>query len=195
LDLFVLNVSLQFNNPLDRGYAVAGSPDVPLDIHLDGPGIFYENAFGTERPPNAALIPFFPSLAFDTFVTINTKSTADGDSPSLSPGFPSGPTALADGLSGTNLGWFVTPDNPVALPDAGGRVLVMQLSVDLATNPQVTGMGGTFLTQWDDASGETFQYSCWFDSWGGGCAPIPAPGALAVLAVAGLRTTRRRRRA
>jgi len=186
LDLFVCNVYMQFSDPMDVGYAVAGTPNTPMSITANGASTFYQNAFGGDTAPSAALVAAFPSLAFDTFLTWNHKLD-DGDpaTPGFSPGFPG---FVGNFLGGTNLGWFVTPNSPLAVPDASGRVLIAQLTIDVATEPGATGISGSMLVQWDDPNGNTTQQSASFDH------PIPAPGALALLGMAGLMGTRRRRR-
>jgi hypothetical protein len=90
----------------------------------------------------------FPSLEFDTFVTIG-KRTSVGDETTLAPGRPG---FGASSLTGTNLAWFVTPGAPQAIPDADGRVLIGQFSTQDGCN-----LSGTVLLQWDDADGNTTQ--------------------------------------
>ncbi|MHC5022942.1 MAG: PEP-CTERM sorting domain-containing protein [Planctomycetota bacterium] len=175
---FTCNVYAQFSDPLDVGYAVAGTPGAPMNISVNG-GTFYQTAVGNDQAPNPAFFGVFPSLEFDTFVTIG-KKTSVGDETALSPGWPGfGPSTLG----GTNLGWFVTPVAPQAVPDASGRVLLGQFGT-----ADGLGISGTFLLQWDDPTGNTTQEIVSFEH------NVPAPGALALLGVAGLMGTRRRRR-
>jgi hypothetical protein len=49
---------------------------------LDLPSQIYQDAVGSDFPPNPALIDFFPSLEFDTFVA-QGSSVDDGNSPNI----------------------------------------------------------------------------------------------------------------
>jgi hypothetical protein len=179
--IFNCNVYACFDDPLDRGYAVAGTPGNPLNIEVTD-GTFYQNAFNVApTAPAMAFFPSFPSLEFDTFVSIGTK-VAEGGVVSLSPGFTNasfGPSSL----TGTNIGWFVTPVDALAVPDADGKVFLGSFSTQDGTQ-----IVGSLLLQWDDANGTTSQTVATFDH------QVPAPGALALLGMAGLMGARRRRR-
>lgn len=113
--------------PGDFVYAVAGTPMNPLSFFADlrCPGTLYQSKFGNDLPPNPVFFRFFPSLEFDTFVTIG-RLTSEDDATALAPGWPGfGPTGLVTNSSG----WFITPDDPQGNPDANNRVLLAQLSV------------------------------------------------------------------
>jgi MYXO-CTERM domain-containing protein len=166
--------------PGDFVFAVAGTPLAPLNINVRG-GTFYQNQFGGNKAPNSALFAVFPSLQFDTFVTIGKKTSA-GDATGLAPGFPGfGP----DRLVMDNSGWFITPDDPQGQPNANGQVLLAQLSTQ-----DGTGFFGTILIG-GFSNGVDFQTVVSFDTQD---QQAPAPGALALLGAAGLLGYRRRRR-
>ncbi len=130
----------------------------------------------------------FPSLAYDTFVTIGVKSvgTPNGnpeDNLTLTPGFPG---FGASQLFLTNAGWAITPGNPQGDPfnpkyDPGsGQVLIGQFST-----ADGTGISGTMLLQYlsngfVDQSVVSFYH-------------VPGPGALWLLGATGLLACRRRR--
>ncbi len=77
-------------------------------------GTVFNHAFGSDTAPNAALIPSFPALAFDTFYTVG------GGAVSFVPG-------SASTTGGEVLGtWFTQP--PVSV-GAGERVRFMRLTV------------------------------------------------------------------
>ncbi len=187
--LLACNVYAEFDRPgQDFMEAVAGTPNAPLLVQVLGGGTFYNHAFGGNTAPNAALIAVFPSLAFDSFVTIGAKVT--------SPAFPDA-TVQSVGLpqiAGTTFatsteGWAVTPLDPQGDPfnsDYGGpgngQILIGQFTTTLGFN----SIAGTFLVQY--VSNGVFGQSVvsFFH--------VPTPGALALLGTAGLIGTRRRRR-
>ena len=138
--LLTVNVYAVFDRPgEDLMIAVAGTPNNPLDIRVKGGGTFYQHPFGTDRAPLGALIGAFPSLAFDTFVSIGVKQVGPGggnkgqpfDNLTLTPGWPG---FGASELFLTNAGWAVTPNEPQADPfnpdffAGDGRVLIGQFS-------------------------------------------------------------------
>ncbi len=86
--LLVVNVYAIFDRPEpgdgsgDHMVAVAGTPNAPLVIQVTG-GTFYNHPFGNDHAPLALLVDVFPSLAYDTFVTIGVKKVGD---PKVFPG-------------------------------------------------------------------------------------------------------------
>ena len=151
--------------------------------------------WGSDLPPDNALIVLFPSLAFDTFVTIGTKRDDDGtllspDWPGFAPGELGGMqdvnnNNVADGIEAA---WFVLPNDPQGEPDVNNQVLLGQFSVDLndGANGNVQGIEGQFLVQ-GESNGVFFRLFEEFKQ------PIPAPGTLPLLGVVGLIGRRRRR--
>jgi hypothetical protein len=110
---------------------VFGTPEAPLTVKVFD-GVFYNSSFGGDQPPSAAFFPTFPSLAFDTFVTIG-KKTSVGDTLTIIPGFPLGITGGI--LATTTSGWMVLPTAPQGDPfDAAnsfpgnGQILIGQFS-------------------------------------------------------------------
>jgi len=187
--LLVVNIYAIFDRPDpgdgsgDHMVAVAGTPLNPMNIVVEG-GVFYNSVFGGDQAPNAAFFPQFPSLEFDTFVTIG-KKTAAGDTLTITPGFPIGITGSS--LSTTESGWAVIPTAVQGDPfDAAnsfpgnGQILIGQFST-----AQGVAISGSFLIQYvsNGKSGTSFV------SFG-----IPTPGALALIGIAGLMARRRRRR-
>lgn len=132
-----VNVSAVFDRPgQDRMIAVAGTPNAPMNIEVLS-GSFYQHQFGSDQAPPASLVEVFPSLAFDSFVTIGVKKVgAPGGQPNdalvLAPPWPGfGPSSL----SGNNVAWAVTPVEPQGDPfdpvnsfPGDGSVLIGQFS-------------------------------------------------------------------
>lgn len=157
--------------------AVYGDGDNTLSISVDG-GNFVQNAYGgnTSMDINAAFIPIFPSLAYDSFVTIGlTDSTANALN-NIGIDF----TAFSTGgaLSTDNGTWFITPDDAQG-NESGGQVLLGRFSIDGGS------LVGSISLQGRDVDGNV--WSAESVTW------VPAPGAIALLGLAGLRTRRRRK--
>ena len=150
---------------------------------------FYQNLYGSALSTgcNTAFFPLAPSLQYDSFVTIGALDSS---------GNPFDNNALLDiGIdwSGFNAGgsfstdngsWFITPLDDQGNP-INGRVLIGQFTVVGGTGDGYADLVGMVNIQGSDANGETYQtYGL---NW------VPAPGALALLGVAGLAGRRRRR--
>ena len=184
--LIVCNLYAVFDRPgEDSFHKVAGTPNAPLLIQVEGGGTFYNHLFGNDNAPSPALVAAFPSLAFDSFVTIGKKDST-GDTTLITPGWP------VAGVSGSSLftnqsGWTTTPLNPQANPfDAAnsfpgnGQILFAQFAT-----ADGTGFSGTLLT--GGISNGVSQ------SWYGSFFHVPGPGALWLLGAMGLLGSRRRR--
>ena len=174
----------------DRLDAVAGNGSQGLALtSVTG---FYHNSNGgpTSKDINSNFFSFVPSLEWDSYVTVGALY-ADGS--------PFGENALnnvgidwstfeAGGDLETDNGtWFVTPDKSQGEAiDHGGDIGYGVLIAQVTTSRR----GGTFsgLLQGKDANGDTWQVSL-----NGGEYSAPAPGALALLGLAGLAGRRRRR--
>ena len=179
--LLVCNVYAEFDRLGDHMTAVAGTPNSPLTIEVID-GTFYQHPFGIDSPPSRKLIQVFPSLAYDTFVTIGKKDN-NGDILTLTTGWPGfGPSELTT----TEAAWAITPDNPQGDPfDPGtfpgnGQVLIGQFAT-----ADGSAIAGTMLLQFI-SNGAVGQAVVSFYH-------VPSPGALAMMGVAGLIGTRRRR--
>ena len=159
--------------------AVYGDGDNALSVNSDGG--FYQNPLGGYGTPNAALFGFFPSLEFDSFVTIGLLDDAGDAMMDIGidwTGFESGGNIWTD--NGT---WFATPDQAQVL-DVNGQVLIGQFTV--ADGDHVFG---TLNLQGKEADATTNWNALGvnFDS------AIPAPGAIALLGLAGIAARRRRK--
>ena len=171
-----------FTAESDRLNAVFGDGDDNLSITSTAG--FYQNTFGgaTSAAINPAFYDMFPSLLMDSWVTIGAVDMTDNNMLDIGIDF-SGFEGGGD-ISTDNGSWFATPEDPQVLAGEDLRVLVGQFtmfglgsSVSGVLNLQ--GKQGDFETF--QARGQEFEYY------------IPAPGALALLGIAGLATRRRRK--
>jgi MYXO-CTERM domain-containing protein len=159
--------------------AVYGDGTNALSV-MSGNG-FYQNQFGGYGTPSAALFGFFPSLEWDSFVTIGL--TDDAGDAMLDIGIDWAGFEAGGDIATSNGTWFATPSD-AQVNEVGGGVLVGQFTV--ADGDHVFGSMNfqgkdADLTNWN-ADGVAF------DS-----AAIPAPGALALLGFAGIVARRRRK--
>ncbi len=182
--LLVINIYAEFDRPGQDFFSkVAGTPNAPLLIQVIG-GTFYNHAFGTNTAPHDHLLAAFPSLEYDTFVTIGAKvsSSAFPDETLLTPGFP---PLTGTSLSTNSSGWQITPFDPQGDPfnsDYGGpgngQILIGQFAT-----ADGFGFQGTMLVG-GVSNGVSFQAVVGFG--------VPGPGALWALGAAGLLGSRRR---
>ncbi len=118
---------------------------------------------------------------WDTYVTINAES-ANGDGTRLTPGFADETNSLASNWVTENALWHVEPDDEQGLarekPDGGLGVLLAQFSVGMQNGPSLDVFGTINLLLWDRTRAKHLVF--------------PAPGALALLGLAGLAGRRRR---
>jgi len=177
----VYRVYANFNSPSDVLTAVYGNVASPMNISLNGATAFNPPS-GGNVPQNASGVTYAPASEWDSYATIGLAAGYAGSSGAnlvLSPGFPTFITS-AGIVNNTNIAWATAGPLAQGSPIAG-RVLIMQLSVnDNGAAP--TGSvginylaGGTVVTQ---VNNQTFA--------------IPAPGAIALLGLAGLVGRRRR---
>ncbi|MDP7005439.1 MAG: hypothetical protein QF718_04440, partial [Phycisphaerales bacterium] len=87
-------------------------------------------------------------------------------------------------LATDNGSWFVTPVDPQG-GELGGSVLIGQFTVVGGTGNGIDDLTGQISLQGKDADGNTWQEL--------GITWVPAPGAMALLGLAGLAGRRRRR--
>ena len=183
---FTVDVFAQFSSGADFLAAVAGTP-IPgeeLDFTVTG-GTYYQNPAGNPFiAPNEFFFALYPSLEYDSFVDIGMWDSGGGTDATATIGLDWSATALTS----TNGSWYVAPSEaqgtPLEYAPGDYRVLVARLSVD-ADAPDVVEITGTARYQYfeDGVAGSAV----------GGFTFIPAPGVLALLGLAGLAGTRRRR--
>jgi len=155
----------------------------------DGGGSGFWNASGFGSRP----VFFQPAGApadwqWDTMWTIGQDNLSTGDEPEaqLAPGTSidlagPGPTIMSPGNAGLG-SMFITPDNAAGVPDAQGRVLIGRYTVETGEHVSF-GANIDFGNFSGRGVGQFYGFAT----------TIPAPGALALLGVAGLAARRRRR--
>ncbi len=193
--LLVVNVYAIFDRPDpgdgsgDHMIGVAGIPAAPMNIEVIG-GTFYNHAFGGIVAPHHHLLAAFPSLAYDTFLTIGVKAVGDPpfqpvDMLNITPEFPN-PGLTGNFIGGTNLGWAVIPTDPQGDPfnpefvNGNGQILIGQFST-----ADGTAISGTMLLGYvsNGKAGSTIE--SFF---------LPGPGGLPALALFCALSARRRTR-
>ena len=138
-------VYVQTLHPTDFLTSVSGNVNIPLDISTTT--TFYQNLLGGATPENVnpLLLPGFPDLAYDSWVTIGLDGPANAvagessativNSPNqnwalqFEPGFgaPGGSIEIDDEVGGV---WYVLNGDANGLPDADGRILIGQFTTD-----------------------------------------------------------------
>ncbi|MCH2140832.1 MAG: hypothetical protein MK100_07330 [Phycisphaerales bacterium] len=169
--------------------AVFGNSVGALSIGTADGMSFYQNALGgpTSTSINSAFFPLAPSLEWDTYVTIGAIDQAGnpfGENKLLDIGIDWSAFEGGGDLETDNGSWFVTPADPQGAEQAG-LVFIGQFTVIGGTGDGIADLTGQVSLQGKDADGNTWQEL--------GVTWVPAPGALALLGVAGLAGRRRRR--
>ena len=169
--------------------AVYGNAQGTLSIAAANGAVKYHDAAGgaTSQAINSNFFQFVPSMEHDTYVSIGALH-ADGH--------PFGGNNLNDigidfsdweggsnELTTDNGSWFVTPDDEQG-GEVDGRVFVAQVTIQGGTG-SIADVVGQVNLQGKDADGNTWNEV--------GATWVPAPGALALLGLAGIAGRRRRR--
>ena len=140
-----MRVYLQTLHPTDFVTSVSGNSATPLNVSTTTS--FYQNSLGGVTPENVnpLLLPFYPDLAYDSWVTIGVDGPADalaGESAASVVNSPNQNWALAFDPGGGALGgnivmdddvggvWYILNGDVNGLPDADGRVLLGQFTTD-----------------------------------------------------------------
>jgi hypothetical protein len=170
--------------------AVFGNSVGSLDIGTAAGMSFYQNAYGgpTSTSCNSDFFLLAPELEWDTYVTIGAiyaNGSPFANNALLDIGIDFGNFNAGGDLAGVDNGsWFVTPADAQG-GEVGGRVLIGQFTIIGGSGNALDDLLGQVSLQGKDADGNTWQEL--------GVSWVPAPGALALLGVAGLAGRRRRR--
>ena len=173
-----------FSASTDELDAVFGDADNALFVTSTNG--FYQNAFGgpTSADINPALYSAFPSLVLDSWVTIGLEDQVGNNMLNIGIDWTDFEDNGGD-ISTDNGTWFATPDDAQVLAGADLRVMIGQFTmygVDSHVSGvlNIQGKAGDFVTF--QARDIAFDFSM-----------VPAPGALALLGLAGVASRRRRK--
>jgi MYXO-CTERM domain-containing protein len=166
----------------DRLDAVYGSGDHALT--LGSTSALFNSSFGGNASTNIneALLAVFPTLANDSWVTIGAEHDGSVSGPANVLSLQGVDFGVDGNFASTSNGsWYITPDDAQGAED-GGRVLIAQLTI--AGGGSSDDLYGNLNFQGKLADGSNWGAT---DQW------LPAPGALALLGLAGFAGRRRRR--
>ena len=171
--------------------AIFGNSVGALSIDTADGMSFYQNALGgpTSQSINSAFFPFAPSLEWDSYVSVGalySNGSPFAGNNLLDIGIDWASFEGGGELATDNGSWFVTPVDAQG-GELNGMVFIGQFTVVGGTGDGYADLVGQISMQGKDAAGDTFQ------ELGVTWTIVPAPGAMALLGLAGLAGRRRRR--
>ena len=169
--------------------AVYGNSVQGLNIVAADGLSFYQNAGGgnTSLNINSVLFDFVPGLEWDSYVSIGAlyQDGTPFDANALNTiGIDFSSFAAGGALSTDNGSWFVTPDDAQG-GEYLGSVFIGQFTIAGGSGVGAADILGSVNLQGKDADGNTWNEL--------GATWVPAPGALALIGLAGIAGRRRRR--
>jgi uncharacterized protein (TIGR03382 family) len=172
-----------FTAGTDQLNAVYG--DASNGLEISSSNGFYQNLYGanTAAGINPAFIPAFPSLALDSWVTIGLEDQTGNNMLDIGINFDA--FEAGGSITTSNGSWFATPADAQCLAGSELRVMVGQFTMygaDSTVSGVLNFQGKVGDNETFNATGQVFEYSL-----------IPAPGALALLGLAGIAGRRRRK--
>ena len=187
-----LGTSYRLYVDLDAGArldAVYGNSQYSLFFRPRDDRSFYQNANGgpTSKEINSAFFTFVPSLEWDSYVSIgalyqNGDPYSDNNLNNI--GIDWSSFENGDELFTDNGSWFVTPNDQQG-QELNGRVFIAQLTIQNGTGSLYADLDYMLNLQGKAEDGSTWNAI--------GLTWIPAPGAMAVLGMAAMFGSRRRR--
>ncbi len=178
-DLYTMRLYANFTESTDQLNAVFGNSQSSLYINSDNG--FYQNPFGgpTSISINPALVPLFPSLEYDSWVTIGSENQVDNAM--LDIGIDWTEFENGGNIETDNGTWFATPDDIQAMAGSDLRVLVGQFT----TYGYDSQLYGSINLQGKQGEFETFVAIDQYFGW------VPGPATILVFSFAGLKRRRR----
>jgi hypothetical protein len=175
----------EFNAATDELDAVFGDADNALSITSTYG--FYQNDFGgaTSADINPALYVAFPSLVLDSWVTIGLEDQVGNNMLNIGIDWADFENNGGDIVT-DNGTWFATPDDPQVLAGEDLKVMIGQFT--LLGDTETSRVSGVINIQGKAGDFVTFQERDIMFDYG-----LPAPGALALLGLAGVASRRRRK--
>ena len=179
-DLWTLSLYAEFTDSNDQLNAVFG--DAQSSLYIRSEHGFYQNPFGgpTSISINPALIPLFPSLAYDSWVTIGSENQVDNAM--LDIGIDWTEFENGGNIETDNGTWFATPDDMQVMAGDDLRVLIGQFT----TYGWDSQIYGSINLQGKQGNFETFVARDQYFGW------VPAPATIALLGIAWFFYERRR---
>ncbi len=144
--ILTCNVYAEFDKPPAFFLGVGGNLIDSTYTVIDG--TFFQSVFGSDRPSNPALFPVFPTLRYDTFVTLAVKSFNPN-----SPGVPEGQPMEQMQFSP---GWPGFGASSMVLPNAAYALVSSMPQADPFNPDYVRGDGGYLIGQFSTTDGTGF---------------------------------------
>jgi MYXO-CTERM domain-containing protein len=166
--------NLSDGSRLDAVYGNAANP-----LSMTSTGGLYQNQYGgdTSLEINASLYGVFPSLMYDSWVTIGLEDSGNNALGSIGVNWGTDEISTSDGS------WYITPDDAQG-QEMDGKVLIAQFT----TYGNDSVLYGSISMQGKNADGSNWTADSVDYSFA-----KPAPGAIALLGLAGFAGRRRRR--
>ena len=179
-DLWTLSLYAEFTESNDQLNAVFG--DSQSSLYIRSENGFYQNPFGgpTSISINPALIPLFPSLEYDSWVTIGSENQVDNAM--LDIGIDWTEFENGGNIETDNGVWFATPNDIQVMAGDDLRVLIGQFT----TYGWDSQISGSLNLQGKKGDFQTFVARDQYFGW------VPAPGTIVLLGIAGFFHERRR---
>ena len=179
-----IRVYADFANAADQLNAVYG--DSTHTLNIDASSSFYQNTFGgsVSNDINPALYAAFPSLVYDSWVTIGLEDNVENQMLHIGVDFDDFANN-GGGITTDNGSWFATPDDAQVVAGAELRVMIGQFTV----MGDAGSVSGVINMQGKNADGSNWVANDVAFEFGD---IVPAPGVLALLGIAGLAGRRRR---
>ena len=178
-DLWTMRLYADFTSSTDQLSAVFA--DSQSSLYIRSENGFYQHAFGgpTSVSINPALFPAFPSLEYDSWVTIGSEDQIDNAM--LVTGIDWTDFENGGNIENDNGAWFATEDDVQTVAGNDLRVLIGQFTT-YGWDSQIYGSINLVGRHGDS---ETFAARDQYFGW------VPAPATIVLLLFAGLNRRRR----